>query len=669
LWINHYSIREGTSVLATTVLFYGEETPLPEQVPLRAGPLSLVYEGGDLRYIRLGEHEVLRRVYAAVRDRNWGTVPAIRSAEQVEAGPDSFRITYQVSNRQGDIDFHWTAELSGTADGTIRFVFDGVAHSMFLRNRIGLCVLHPAEAAGASAVVERDDGERIAAHLPDLITPDQPPQPFTDMRALEHEVAPGITARVAFEGDLFELEDQRNWTDASFKTFSTPLRLPFPVEVPAGTRVRQEIVITLKDERRTLKTASGHGARRDELTFSVQRSAFILPPLGLMSHGKPLSEREAARLRALRLAHLRTELDLTQPGVETALARATAEARLLDLPLELALLVPDEPRDALRRLRAALEQERPAVAAWLIYAANERLRGGTPIEMIVAAARELLGGYAAAPFAAGTNADYILAGRNPPPAALLERFCVAITPQVHAFDLASVTETLAAQSALVRSAARTFGLPVSVSPVTFMPRGNPYATGAPVVPPPEQLPPTVDVRQMSLYGAGWTTGSIKHLAEAGAASVTYYETTGWRGVMEREAGSPLPERFRSIPGAVFPLYHALADIGEFAGGEVRGSISSAPLRFDGLALRQGGRARVLLASFTNAMQHVRVEGLAGLVQLRTLDATNAEAAMREPEAFRAANGPPHEAQGGTLTVELPPFAVARLDWNEAGNGT
>src|SRR5262249_316655 len=140
-------------------------------------------------------------------------------------------------------------------------------------------------------------------------------------------------------------------------------------------------------------------------------------------------------------------------------------------------------------------------------------------------------------------------------------------------------------------------LPLAVTPVTLKPRWNPYATGTAPEPIPSELPPTVDVRQMSLFGAGWTLGSIKYLAESGVESVTYYETTRCRGVMETEAGSPLPDQFRSIPGAVFPLYHVLADVGEFAGGHVLPSVSGEPLCFDGLALRQGGRTRLLLASF------------------------------------------------------------------------
>ncbi|MCI0628048.1 MAG: hypothetical protein L0387_41410 [Acidobacteria bacterium] len=49
----------------------------------------------------------------------------------------------------------------------------------------------------------------------------------------------------------------------------------------------------------------------------------------------------------------------------------------------------------------------------------------------------------------------------------------------------------------------------------------------------------VDARQMPLFGAGWTAGSVKHLAEAGASLVTHCDTSAWRGVMETEKGSRL----------------------------------------------------------------------------------------------------------------------------------
>ena len=50
--------------------------PAAEPIPLRAGPLSMVFEPdlAFLRYIRLGSDEVLRGVTAPVRDQFWATI-------------------------------------------------------------------------------------------------------------------------------------------------------------------------------------------------------------------------------------------------------------------------------------------------------------------------------------------------------------------------------------------------------------------------------------------------------------------------------------------------------------------------------------------------------------------------------------------------------------------
>ena len=77
--------------LPRTVLYYGKDEPLPEIIELRAGPLSLAYQDGDLRFIRLGDREILRRIYVAIRDRNWGTVLPQFSNLQMEIGRASCR--------------------------------------------------------------------------------------------------------------------------------------------------------------------------------------------------------------------------------------------------------------------------------------------------------------------------------------------------------------------------------------------------------------------------------------------------------------------------------------------------------------------------------------------------------------------------------------------------
>ena len=196
--------------------------------------------------------EIVRRIYAAVRDPNWGTPPNRLANVQMEIAADHFQIQYDVTNVAGEIDFAWRGVIRGAADGTITFSMDGVARSTFLRNRLGFCVLHPAECAGQRVRIEHVDGAVEESAFPRSIAPQRiengqikPVAPFHELAALAHEVEPGVWAELRFHGEIFELEDQRNWTDASYKTYCTPLRLPFPVEVAAGTHVTQSITLKL----------------------------------------------------------------------------------------------------------------------------------------------------------------------------------------------------------------------------------------------------------------------------------------------------------------------------------------------------------------------------------------------------------------------------------------
>ena len=640
--------------LPKNVLYYGDEASLPERVHLRAGPLSLIYVAGDLRYIRLGNREIVRRIYVAARDRNWGTVPTRISNLQMTSTESAFQISYDAENREGDIDFVWHTTITGDAAGTLTFTMDGVARSTFWRNRIGFCVLHPMACAGETCTVENVDGTVENSAFPRHIAPHQP---FMAMRALTHTVAPGLRAEVRFDGDTFETEDQRNWTDASYKTYSTPLAIPFPVHIQAGTRIRQTITLRLHGD----VPVQQDTAEKDIVVHVGETPAWLLPHIGLgiASHGQPLSQREIARLRTLHLSHLRVDLDLSTADHIAKLRQAAEEARALDASLEIALFLSDKAEVELAALAAMLTEITPPVCMWLIFHHSEKATAAKWVAM----ARRILENYdPTAKFGSGTNAYCTELNRERPTLDGLDLVSYSLNPQVHAFDNASLVETLATQAETVSSARQFVGeTPIAVSPVTLKPRFNPNATGPATQPAPGELPSQVDVRQMSLLGAGWTLGSLKYLSESGVYSATYFETSGWRGVMETEAGSPLPEKFRSLPGAVFPMYHVLADVGEFAGGDVLPTRTTAPLTAEAFAVRRDGHTRILVANLTAEPQTVTVQGVEPSARVRVLDKTNAEAAMTSPETFRAQASDIHHTTNGQLNLNLLPYAIARLD--------
>ena len=650
--------------LPLNVLYYGKAEPLPKQKELCAGPLSLIFEAGDLRYIRLGGNEILRRVYVAIRDRNWDTVPPIISNVEIADGGNSFRITYDVENRQAavgpdsvgdDSNFFWQGTITGDADGTVTFDMDGEALSTFKRNRIGFCVLHPMVCAGYSCRVEGDRKVEQGV-FPQYISPHQP---FMDMTAISHEVVPGVEAEVRFRGDIFEMEDQRNWTDASYKTYCTPLSLDYPVEVKSGTKISQSITLALRGN---VPDAAMENTHSSAVTFVISEALDVPLPqigLGVASHGQPLTENELECLKALNLSHLRLDVDLTQPGYASALQQVSAEAKVLGVQLEIALTLSDAAADELQGLAAVLEQIKPEICTWLIFHIDETSTSARWIDL----ARSYLSSVTPnAKIGAGTNAYFTELNRDRPPVERLDLVCYSINPQVHAFDNASLVETLEAHAVTVESARQfTAGLPLTVSPITLLPRFNPNATGPEPKPLPDELPVQVDVRQMSLFGGGWTVGSLKYLSKSGAFSVTYYETSGWRGVMETEGGSPMPGEFRSLPGSVFPLYHVLADVGEFAGGEVVPTNSDNTLKVDGIAFRKDGVTRVVLANLSPEPQRVSAENLGASVRVRHLNEANAREAMLSPEAFRAQVGELLQTAEGTLELNLLPYAIARID--------
>ncbi len=167
--------------------------------------------------------------------------------------------------------------------------------------------------------------------------------------------------------------------------------------------------------------------------------------------------------------HLRVDLVLADPAHPARLRQATAEAQALGVPLEIALRIsPDSADGELAALRRLLDALRPNVCRWLVFPAKEMFRGGSPLREVIEPARTHLAGYGDAALVSGTDADFIFLARSLPPLELVDALTFAITPQVHAFDNASIVETLATEGAAVRSAsALAAGKPVYVSPVTL----------------------------------------------------------------------------------------------------------------------------------------------------------------------------------------------------------
>ncbi len=549
----------------------------------------MVFDDGTafLRQIRLGQREIVRAIFAAVRDQDWNTVGGPINNLVIDRGNGSFEISFDVRATAGAVDFSWRGVIRGDHDGTVRYEFRGIAENTFFKNRIGLCVLHPiVECAGKPCRVLHTDGSVTQGRFPGTISPHQP---FQDIRSLSHQVTNTLEAEVQFEGESFEMEDQRNWTDASFKTYSTPLALPFPVRLNRGERIDHQVTLRLRGD---VSPPPPVEPPQTQAVITVDWSRpMALPTIGTgWGCGDSFASTDRAdflnALASLRLGHLRLDLHLSQQEWLPQLEEATHGSQRLGVPLHVAVFVTDQAAQELESLLMAMGRIKPMVSLWLIFHEQEKVTSASWVEL---ARQKLVAWDRSIPLASGTNAYFAELNRDRPTVDSTTLPCYSINPQVHAFDDLSLVETLGAQRSTVEAAQTFSSREVVISPITLLPRFNPNAT----VVEPDRIDPSrypelpSDPRQVTDFAAAWTIGSLASLATCdGVHALTYYEAVGPRGLMNGE-------------GIAYPVYHvfrALADV-----ASVYPSCSDRPHIATTLAWSdRRGRRHLLVAAFEGA---------------------------------------------------------------------
>jgi hypothetical protein len=511
---------------------YGCQEPLPARTALRAGALSLERIGGRFGPVRAHGHEVWHGLAFLYRDADWGTPEPVFEQVQHHADAQGFVLELRghipcaptdvagPAASDARIALHLTVRAS--ADGQVQLRAEATPTHPLLTNRCGWVLMHPLQAAGCRIEVQHVDGRISQSSLPAEV-PAWPP--FTAVRGLRHEYRPGHWAEALLPGEDYELEDQRNNADASFKTYSRSNFMPRPYVLAPGQPLVREMQLRLLGPAPTLppqQVAAG-----TQLHMPASAPTHRLPALGMAitpttSHG--IEPWELDVLRQWRPAFLHLTLwtdtlagDVDWSGVQSLL-QATGAGLRLDLCAREGLGDGGAQDKALRRLATQLVQA--GVSPTSVAALPCGPRAAALLRQIFPTAT--IGGGTAHFFAQLNRLE--VSGEE-------DFMAFTVCPIVHGTDDKAVMHGLQSLPSMLDTARRRHpGRAWHIGPSWLPARASPL--GQQPASPGQQRTALarLDPRTRGLFGAAWLLGHLAAAGQAGADTLTLPPLLGEDGL-------------------------------------------------------------------------------------------------------------------------------------------
>lgn len=592
-------------------------------VPVRieVGELAATFSDGDLFDVRWCGDEVIQRLYPAVRDEAWNTIPAHYSNLVVTQTDEVATIDFDALHEHGPIRYEWHGAIEVSAVGILTYEMRGRALRDFRYCKIGFNVHHGLRShAGRTFRLRAFEGESEGTFGADLV-----PQlvrdgtltamtPHFDRLDIDLD---GLDVSLSFDGDRFELQDHRNWADANWKTYGTPLEFGFPMDIASGEDLFQRVTLT----------ASGPGRGSSEVDQDGVAVVIVpwgpgplrLPRIGqLLTHSPSLEALDS--LRAMASSHLRVDL---HPGDDVAsrLAAASDIAIRIGAHLEVAAhLTMDSPRKDATALAMALLACKVPVDRILVLAETSgfsAFRGACPPEASDIMRRALVeAGVLVPTLLSGTGQFFVDINRDRPDYSRIDGIVFALNPQVHACDDRSLMQNVRSVPDITAFARRIYGeIQIALSPVDLIGADGPFPAGPGLS---EDAPASVDRRQAEPFCAAWALAAIVAMTQGRVDSVTLFELVGPRGVL-------------NLDGSPHPVSAVIQVLGEWGERPLSAPHVHDPDRLAALSVRSAGRATMLLGNLVDEPQEVRLldEG-GGSVASTALSLTHGSDRGRSP---------------------------------------
>jgi D-apionolactonase len=640
--------------ISDSIRLYGTDEFVEAPRILQAGPLSAELEAGNLRHIRYHGREMIRAISFIVRDKNWGTYAPLISQLDLQEGSDAFRVSYEAVI-EGE--FRYSAVITGDADGSLSFSGTGNAISDFLTNRTGFVVLHPIEGvAGAACTVEHVDGRIEETNFPLLI---DPIQPMRDLRSITHEFSPGLKVTCRMEGDTFEMEDQRNWTDASYKTYVRPLALPWPYTIAKGAAIEQKVTLSVSGSALNIESND----RRSSVVIGKLINGTSMPPLGIGLHPKDSGtiQQNLAVIKDAAPAHLVCHYDPRLGHSLKDLKLMAEVGKEIEVELWLEFVIPSVENfeeDIREAGRGAAELGYPFSTVMVSPAPDLKctLPGSPwppcpPLEACYQAARKAFPG---ARIGGGMFSFFTELNRKRPPLDLLDFVTFTTVAIFHAGDDRSAMEGLESLPYMAKTV-RSFieDKPYHAGPSAIGLRMNPY--GEAPMPNPHNVRQAMngmDPRQRGLFAAAWSVGFVARFAKGGASALTLGGGTGEFGIVYAKADYPQP--WFDENGGIYPVYHVVKGLAELRGEPLIDLQISTPDEIQAIAAKREGSIELWIANLTNRTKNVELTPkLTGKASI--LSAGEFERATEDLSVMDSL-----ESRFTGKSIVLPPYAVARV---------
>ena len=569
---------------------------LQQMTRLNAGQLEMMLENGSIRWIKLGNIEIVRMIYLAVRDRNWGTLNYTIKNLYIRKGKDQFSISFSILFGQPPV-FEAACSITGQADNTVLFRFKGSLSADFEGNRIGLCLLHPVDGCkGKPCTITHSDDNNETGKFPEFISPHQP---FKDIKRINWS-PDGISAEINFSGDIFEMEDQRNWTDASFKTYCPPLEKPFPVFRKKGTQIEQAII--LKVQHSNYPAILSYSSQKPIEIKIYKNNPHKIPFTGVWYNpiNGAFSDQMIGLLQKTGLRHIRYDINFSEPDWQTQLNQFICDWRKWSVSIEFAFHVRPEDFHDFTNAARQLTELKPHIKFIEFFTTGYKSTQVNKIDKIIRLSRE---SFPESKIGAGTDYDFTEINRCRINTGSIDFIVYSICPQVHAFDDFSLIENLAAQKETVVSAKHLYpDKIIHSSVISLLRRTNPDATSKEPLSAGQAV--IYDKRQHSVFGAQWGLGSLKYLMESGASLITIFETHGNNGLVavaksNSYSSTNEPDEIKATPFATI-----LEHLSVFQAESILISKSDNPLVVETLIFKKNETILLVLINYSSKSQKI-----------------------------------------------------------------